>query len=168
MGLRNPIHATRVSLKHGLATESECMEYSRLLVQQHGTALKMHIGTRGCLVLKIGKVGRREVWESGHRIMLWAMSGPPPNGEHNVVAHRCNYTSCLLPAHLYYASQKENMQLDNEGLKRAVLARWQEDWRYSSPHGAGREQTALPRACGKQLVEAEVGPAAGSKGMRKC
>lgn len=45
-----------------------------------------------------------------HRLLAWAMYGPPTHRD-QVVIHTCDNKRCLHPAHLKYASQRENLKL---------------------------------------------------------
>lgn len=54
---------------------------------------------------------RREVKELAHRVVLWAIKGPPPLAiKYPVAMHTCNNTRCLNPLHLDWGENMDNVR----------------------------------------------------------
>lgn len=62
------------------------------------------------LRVKLGVVNGSQVWEYAHRLVLWAMCGPPPPEINFPVAmHICHNACCLNPLHLVWGEHRENV-----------------------------------------------------------
>ena len=48
------------------------------------------------------------VWEYAHRLVMWALEGPP-SPLYNQVMHTCDNKMCLNPIHLMWGNEVENM-----------------------------------------------------------
>lgn len=70
---------------------------SRAPCDQHGT--RQFIEHKGICV-------------TAHRLLAWAMYGPPKESG-MVVVHTCENRRCLHPAHIVYATQSQNLELAN-------------------------------------------------------
>lgn len=66
-----------------------------------------------------------------HRLVCWAMCGPPPDNDWDkyVVMHLCNNKHCLHPHHLHWGTRLENMQHSRaeQEVRQQVLKR-RKDW----------------------------------------
>jgi hypothetical protein len=60
------------------------------------------------LQIALGRVGGKTYKELAHRLVLWAMEGPPTDPAMEAM-HTCDNTQCLNPHHLVWGSHKENM-----------------------------------------------------------
>jgi hypothetical protein len=72
--------------------------------------------------------------EGAHRLVLWALQGPPPHVK-DIALHLCNNKACLCPAHLMWGSAAENKKYGNprfEGTTQELCARkaalWEGQW----------------------------------------
>ena len=52
------------------------------------------------------------VHEFAHRLVLWALEGPPVHGDKQECMHICCNKMCLNPAHLAWGTHKQNMAGD--------------------------------------------------------
>lgn len=82
---------------------------------------------RGYLLVKVGRRPKsRGGWlgERAHRIILWAIWGPPPPGmDKPVCMHVCNHWSCLNPDHLCWGEDRENKSEAADVIARQHLTR---------------------------------------------
>lgn len=84
-----------------------CMEYHKAKANGStcfnfdvdGPYMKVYLGRN--------KHSQKPVMEYAHRIVAWAMFGPPLEGQE--VMHVCNNPKCLSPMHLKYGGHAENM-----------------------------------------------------------
>jgi len=151
-GNKCPINCTHPLLKPGGGggaggwDDWECLPYSEAKVQ---AKLGMHFmrgvskvkskkGHPSYLVMDFGKHHQ----EYAHRVLLWALDGPPPRvapehgwvGQHKrpkmgplqqvpmEALHLCNNKMCLNPAHLAWGTHLESMDhLDGPSDRRATL-----------------------------------------------
>jgi hypothetical protein len=69
--------------------------------------------THPCTTQETGAVDRTPIFEKAHRLILWAMLGPPPVGKPHVM-HLCNNPSCVSLHHISYGSPLENHPSRNQ------------------------------------------------------
>lgn len=98
-------------------TRAVTLTYACMLVEKAKVELCKHMSMsrKGYLKLSIAHVPRctpkrdNTVMEYAHRVVLWAMYGPPPSDiVHPVVMHTCNHPACLNPNHLVWGESREN------------------------------------------------------------
>lgn len=86
-----------------------CMWVSKALVKAHACMNIPRAG--GYLHVAIGarKGGKPPIYEYAHRIVAWAMLGPPLEAlQAPVVMHTCADETCLNPRHLVWGESAEN------------------------------------------------------------
>lgn len=84
-----------------------CVDPAKVATAKH---FRMEPG-KGYVRVDLGRVGRLvPVKERAHRIVLWAIYGPPPEGirRNLVVMHMCNNPACLNPEHLIWGDKQLN------------------------------------------------------------
>jgi hypothetical protein len=80
----------------------------------------------------------------GNRLMCELAHGPPPSPKHLAV-HSCDVPTCVNPAHLRWATQKENM---NDKVVRGRSLRGERHW-------AVKLTTAIAIECKRRLLAGE-------------
>lgn len=58
---------------------------------------------------KLTKTKIQPVWEYAHRVVAWALMGPPDASQH--VMHTCDKKACVHPHHLVYGSASDNASM---------------------------------------------------------
>lgn len=98
-------------------TRTVTLTFACMLVERAKVALCKHMSMskRGYLKLSIAHVPKstpkldNTLMEYAHRVVVWAMYGPPPADiVHPVVMHTCNNPACLNPNHLVWGESSEN------------------------------------------------------------
>lgn len=108
-------HPLRKITYRSAGSEPQCMVYCKATIAISRFKGCLAVDKDGYLKVVIGRhdaAGKwQTVWESAHRLVLWALLGPPPLDSTKgtwLVMHSCNNKHCLSPAHLFYGNQKEN------------------------------------------------------------
>ena len=68
-------------------------------------ALRVSIKKR---LTTVPSAGKNPISVNAHALVLWALSGPPPNSNSIVAMHICDEKACVNPLHLTWATQSAN------------------------------------------------------------
>lgn len=93
--------------------EDKCMEVDpRQLVKVNREVKPMLVRYRPApyLVVRLTAASGMSVYEGAHRLLMWAMKGPPPiTLVDPVVMHVCHNGGCLNPRHMNWAERAANL-----------------------------------------------------------
>ncbi|GLC45655.1 hypothetical protein PLESTM_001761400 [Pleodorina starrii] len=92
--------------------------------------------------------------EYAHRVVLWAVAGPPGNAGEEVL-HLCHNMRCLNPQHLVWGSHSENRAATAEAYNEAMAREGRELWACGLPLGGAAA-----------MVVAGLPPSPGAKGAK--
>ena len=147
----------------GSGVEGACMLLSEAKV---ATAKGMYQQERcGYVKVTLGELRGRSITEWGHRLVLWAMHGPPVSpagwttrGPHCL--HMCGHKDCLNPSHLVWGTARDNRVDDDD----VYFERLQEQGRRSgrvSAAAASRIPVPVQRAMHGHMGGGSVGGGSG-------
>ena len=102
------------AFKYPLAKEASgqqvCMVYK---VEKARETKHIYPLKSGYITVVLGYKGKGvQVLELAHRLVLWAIKGPPPTSMmYPVAMHTCNNKSCLNPMHMMWGENKDNIRM---------------------------------------------------------
>ena len=99
-----------------------CVVYSLKACGRGDAGRYFWAGTDGYLYVTLAGSGKHKVCEGVHRLIRWAVAGPPPVHSRETwdCMHVCHNPRCLNPCHLVWGARKHNVGNDKVNCEAAV------------------------------------------------